>query len=74
MAEMPHMKRRESDEWYCPRCSLRWPHDEEAPNACVENRSKSPAQIARAAQRLAESSHTHAQRRYWNGVRRYHQG
>ena len=39
MANMPHMKRREGDEWYCPRCGLRWGVDEHEPvGACIDTR------------------------------------
>lgn len=38
MANMPHMKRREGDEWFCPRCHRRWAIDEEAPEPCIDDR------------------------------------
>lgn len=38
MAEMPHMKRREGDEWYCVRCERRWAVDEEPPGVCIDTR------------------------------------
>jgi hypothetical protein len=39
MAAMPHMKRREGDEWFCPRCSRRWGVDEPEPlAACIDRR------------------------------------
>jgi hypothetical protein len=39
MAQMPHMKRREGDEWYCARCNTRWGVDEEPPEqVCIDAR------------------------------------
>lgn len=39
MANMPHMPRREGDEFYCPRCGTRWDAREETPDTpCVEDR------------------------------------
>jgi len=37
VAEMPHMRRREGDEYFCPRCSKRWAVDDEEPGPCVED-------------------------------------
>lgn len=38
MAELPHMRRREGDEWFCPRCKKRWRVDEAEPLPCIEDR------------------------------------
>lgn len=36
---MPHMHCRQGDEIYCPRCSTRWPANEDAPTTpCVEDK------------------------------------
>lgn len=72
MAEMPHMKRREGDEWYCPRCNTRWSDHEEAPSPCIENRERSTQSAANAARALALGSRTASQRKYWGRVEKYH--
>lgn len=67
MAEMPHMRRREGDEYYCPRCQKRWGVDEEDPSPCVEDKREvrpSPV-LQRSAQgnRLLEPAKTEMRRR-----------
>lgn len=38
MAEMPHMRRREGDEYFCPRCLKRWGVEEDDPGPCIEDK------------------------------------
>lgn len=34
-SQLPHMRRVEGDEYYCPRCDKRWGIDEDTPGPCI---------------------------------------